>query len=576
MWCTFRCAEHLLVRVDADMKSQIKRGLAVSIAALCAVIMMCGPTPVLAADEWSPPQNLSAPASVAAYPQITSSSDGTKLTAIWYRSNGTHNIIQTASSTDGGTTWTTPQNLSATGHDAFRPQIVSSSNGTTLTAIWEHNSGPGWIVQSASSTTSGTTWTTPQNLSVAGLNAYNPRIVSNNDGTTLTAVWQRDNGSHWIIQSASSTNGGTTWTTPQDLSATGQDAFRPQIVSSNDGTTLTAIWERNNGANYVVQTASSTTSGTTWTTPQNLSVAGANAEVPQISSSSDGTTLTAVWQRDNGSHSIIQSTSSTTSGTTWTTPQDLSASGRNANYPQIVSSNEGTTLTAIWRRNNGSRDIIQTTSSTDGGSTWTTPQDLSGSGQHADSPQIASSSNGLRLTAIWFQYDGAHDIIQTASSTDGGTTWTTPTNISAAGATAVDPRIASNNDGTKVIAIWQRIDGPNIVIQTSSLRRRFPSETTPPAQIVSLHHANLDPNGGTCVTNGIATTTSARTPFLGYSYIPGAEECTRTGFTFQGWAATTKPDTVIPLPLLRGWFDGIWRYFIANSYDLTAVWKPTG
>ena len=100
--------------------------------------------------------------------------------------------------------------------------------------------------------------------------------------------------------------------------------------------------------------------------------------------------------------------------------------------------------------------------------------------------------------------------------------------------------------------------------------------TPAPAPIVSLHHASLDPNGGSCVINRFATTASARTPFLGYTYIPGAAECSRPGFTFQGWAGRAKPETVLELPLLRGWDDGVWRYFIADSYDLTAVWKTIG
>ena len=137
------------------------------------------------------------------------------------------------------------------------------------------------------------------------------------------------------------------------------------------------------------------------------------------------------------------------------------------------------------------------------------------------------------------------------------------------------------NDGDDTVSVIDTATNTTSVIAVGdhpssiAVRCVVASISPAPAPIVSLHHSSLDPNGGTCVTNGIATTTSARTPFLGYSYIPGAEECTRIGFTFQGWAATTKPDTVIPLPLLRGWDDGIWRYFIANSYDLIAVWKSS-
>ena len=309
-----------------------------------------------------------------------------------------------------------------------------------------------------------------------------------------------------------------------------------------------------------------------WSPRQNLSAVGSVTDSPQITSSSDGTKLTATWYRSNGTNYIIQTASSTTSGTTWTTPTSLSAAGRSAYNPQITSSSDGTKLTATWYRSNGTNYIIQTASSTTSGTTWTTPQDLSTPGGSADMPQITSSGDGTRLAIVWKRFNGVGYIIQAALSSDSGATWTTPSDLSSISANSNQPQVTGSTDGARVTAIWSS-DGN--VIQISSLQRSFAS-ATPPAPIVSLHHVNLDPNGGTCVTNGIATTTSARTPFLGYSYIPGADECTRPGFTFQGWAATTKPDTVIPLPLLRGWDDGIWRYFIANTYDLIAVWKPTG
>ena len=173
--------------------------------------------------------------------------------------------------------------------------------------------------------------------------------------------------------------------------------------------------------------------------------------------------------------------------------------------------------------------------------------------------------------------------INTATNT---TTSATPVGLQPY-ALAITPdgtKVYVTNDVSDTVSVIDATTSPPVVTATIQVGDRpggiaincVTTPSPPRAPIVSLHHASLDPNGGTCVTNGFATTTSARAPFLGYSYIPGADECTRTGFTFQGWAATTKPDTVIPLPLLRGWDDGIWRYFIANSYDLVALWKPTG
>src|SRR5690606_32518664 len=114
----------------------------------------------------------------------------------------------------------------------------------------------------------------------------------------------RSNGSNNIIQSASATISGNTasWSAAQDLSATGQGAAIAEIAISSDGTMATAVWNRFDGSNNIVQSASATISGNTasWSAVQDLSVAGQSATGQQITSSSDGTKATAVWSRSNG------------------------------------------------------------------------------------------------------------------------------------------------------------------------------------------------------------------------------------------------------------------------------------
>jgi hypothetical protein len=94
-----------------------------------------------------------------------------------------------------------------------------------------------------------------------------------------------------------------------DLSAVGEDAREPQIVV-NSSNTLTAIWGRSNGSNDIIQSSTSTSAGT-WSTPVDLSAVGEDAENAQVVVDSSNT-LTAIWKRSNGSHIIIQA--STRSG----------------------------------------------------------------------------------------------------------------------------------------------------------------------------------------------------------------------------------------------------------------------
>lgn len=92
----------------------------------------------------------------------------------------------------------------------------------------------------------------------------------------------------------------------------------------------------------------------------------------------------------------------------------------------------------------------------------------------------------------------------------------------------------------------------------------------------SLFWASLDTAGGTCVVDGATVTTTTRTPFLGYRYLPGADECSRSGFSFGGWARKSAPSTVVDLPRLIDEAGGRWRYFIADNNDFVAVWVSPG
>ncbi|MEI6622756.1 MAG: hypothetical protein WCP28_12705 [Actinomycetes bacterium] len=452
-----------LARPNTGRSSLLLIIIVVGVLALLVAV----PTRAWAAS-WSTPADLSTAGQGAYGPQVTSSADGTKLTAVWYRFNGSDFIIQATTSTNSGTTWSTPTDLTAAGRDALSPQVASSADGTKLTAVWYRVTGTGVVVQAATSTNSGSTWSTPTDLSVTGLNASDPHVVSSTDGTTLTAVWYRLNGTNNIVQTATSTNSGTSWTTPTDLSATGEDAHSPQVASSADGTTLTSVWHRFNGTNNIIQASTSTNTGASWSTPTDLSAAGQSAYDPEITSSADGAKQSVIWQRTNGTNNIVQVATSTNTGTTWTTPTDLSAVGRTALHPRIASSADGSTQTAVWYRFNGTNYIVQAATSTNSGTTWTTPTDLSATGQDNFDPEITSSADGTRQTAIWYRTDGTAGTVQAAASTNSGTTWANPANLSAGGQSITDQHIASSADGTKQIAVWQRSNGTDYIVQAAS------------------------------------------------------------------------------------------------------------
>ena len=200
------------------------------------------------------------------------------------------------------------------------------------------------------------------------------------------------------------------WLLPAvDLSATGQFASQPQITTAADGS-ATAVWTRNNGSNFIIQAATRPPGGS-FTAPVDLSATGQNAFLPRITTATDGS-ATTIWSRFNGSNNIIQAATRPLGGS-FTAPVDLSATGEDASQPQITTAADGS-ATAIWNRFNGSNSIIQATTRPPGGS-FGTPVDLSATGEDASEPQITTAADGS-ATAIWYRSNGSNNIIQAAST----------------------------------------------------------------------------------------------------------------------------------------------------------------
>ena len=435
--------------------------VALVLSALVGVAAISPSSPAWAVESWTTPVNVSVAPEDAYEPQIVADSNNT-LTAVWNWSNGSNELTQTSTSTDAGATWSTPFTLSATGQDADQHQIVAAPNNT-LTTIWRRSDGSNLRVQTRTSTDAGANWSSVVDLSATGQNAREPQIVAA-PNNTLTAIWRRSDGSDYIVQTRTSTDAGATWSSAVNLSATGQNSYDPQIVADSNNT-LTAIWRRSDGSNFIVQTSTSTDAGATWSSVVDLSASGQDARQPQIVAAPNNT-LTAIWRRSDGSNFIVQSRTSADAGATWSSVVDLSATGQVARDAQIVAA-PNNTLTATWSRSDGSNDIVQTRTSADAGAIWSSVVDLSATGQDAATPQIVADSNNT-LTAVWSRSDGSNDIVQTRTSKDAGATWSSVVDLSAAGQDAATPQIVAAPNNT-LTAVWSRSDGSWEMIRSSSL-----------------------------------------------------------------------------------------------------------
>jgi hypothetical protein len=403
---------------------------------------------------WSPPDDLSVAGQSSSVPQVAVDGNG-NATAVWMRFNGADNIIQASTKPFDGAWQAVPDDLSVDGQNAVDSQVAVDPNGNA-TAVWSRSNGTNNIIQ-ASTKPFGGIWHAPEDLSVEGQDASYPQIAVDTSGNA-TVVWMRSNGTNTIIQTSTKPFGGI-WHAPEDLSVEGQDASYPQIAVDTSGN-ATAVWAESNGINNIIQ-ASTKPFGGIWQAPEDLSAEGQDAFQPQIAVDPSGN-ATAVWAEFNGTKNIIQASTKPFGGT-WQAPEDLSAEGQDASYPQIAVDPSGN-ATAVWARFNGTNYIIQASTKPFGG-IWQAPEDLSAEGQDAILPQIAVDANG-NATVVWMRSNGTDNIIQASTKPFGGV-WQAPENLSADGQNAILPQIAVDANGNATV-VWMRSNGTDTIIQAST------------------------------------------------------------------------------------------------------------
>ena len=249
---------------------------------------------------WSTPETLSSAGTNAEGSQFTLSADGQRAAAVWQEATR----VYAARTIDGGTTWSAPAMLAT--DISTTPVVAGSSNGTSLASLWSTPVAPNPFISSSRSGNSGSTWSAPVNISPAAV-SRDPRIASSADGVRMIAAWRQGTMvDPYRIVSARSTDGGQTWTAGPAVSTAGKDARTPRLVTSSDGSFATLAWEEYDGAKYRVRTASTTDQGQTWSTPQVLSGAGQDGFLFGMSADENGRRVATVWDRSDGTHQRIQ------------------------------------------------------------------------------------------------------------------------------------------------------------------------------------------------------------------------------------------------------------------------------
>ena len=208
------------------------------------------------------------------------------------------------------------------------------------------------------------------------------------------------------------------------------------------------------------------------------------------------------------------------------------------------------------------------------------------------SPASPEAGQPLTITATAQTLAGVPQAGVTVSMTvssgpDAGQTFTATTNASGIATFTINTSSVGSNTYTatatvngvlKTVSVTTVWAPPSTTAPTTTSAppttsaTTTPNTTAAPLPIVYLYEVTLDMTGGSCLLDGQVQNATVSASYLGYRYIPGPDECVKDGFSLAGWAVSGSTVSA-SLPLIIDPTDGVWRYFIADDLELTAVWS---
>lgn len=338
---------------------------------------------------------------------------------------------------DSNPGFTNAVSISKAGENSTAPQLIVSGNNVYVG--WIDNYADKFDISFAKSTDGGSSFDTPINLgNPSTQGADHLDLAESND--KIYAIWQSFSSGSSMIYFSMSPNGGNTFSSPAKLNEEGNDSAFPQIAIF--GTHVYAVWlERTQGNVTNVIFSKSDDNGNTFSKPNVLTHHSGNSGLPQISA--DANDVYILWEDNSLGNFDVFFAKSTDTGNTFGAFTNVSNDSGESGTPRMIS--VGKDIDIVWMDNAPGNYDIMFSKSSDGGSTFSKPLDISKSKKDAGYPELAVSGNNVYVTWTNTMEGNNYDILLSKSS-DGGQTFADPINISNNAGASGWPQIAVAGD----------------------------------------------------------------------------------------------------------------------------------
>ena len=282
-------------------------------------------------------------------PAIVMSADGQRQTIAWhgYNANTSFKYVNAITTSDGGATWPNSAAVigTASAQDREDVSLASSADGQHLAMVWAQVVGSTMAALFASSSDGGATWSSPVQLNAGQAHdGSTPFVTSSTDGLTIHAAWQQDTGSgNSLPMIMTSTDGGLNFDSYLTVNVLDMTNTLSGLVASADGAYVSVLAISDPGATkkaYVV----STDQTSNWRTFSLAQVMDTGVDSFVGSMSADGSVVTAV-----ASTSSVKAFTSTDHGASWSDSATLSSWGELSHLASVASSSDGSVVGVGWR-----------------------------------------------------------------------------------------------------------------------------------------------------------------------------------------------------------------------------------
>jgi hypothetical protein len=265
---------------------------------------------------------------------------------------------------------------------------------------------------------------------------------------TVHAVWYDNRDGNYEIYYKRSDDGGVTWGADTRLTDDPNWSYAPSVAVA--GSEVHVVWEDDRDQDTEVYYKCSTDNGTTWGPDVLVTTAAGSQGMPSVAAIAGYVHVTWSDFTMMGNTEIYYGRS-TDSGTTWETPCQISNAAGFSTNSSIAAHESNVHIAWHDSRFAWFNNEIYYRHSTDGGVTWGVETRLTEDTTFSNTPSIAVS--GSNVYVVWEDMRDGNFEMYYKHSSDGGVNWGSDTRLTNDAADSHCPSVASS--GPNIHLVWQ-------------------------------------------------------------------------------------------------------------------------